>query len=245
MILAIDLGNSNASVGIFEGKRLSKSWPVKFSSLAEFERAIRSRGMRGIEGACVSSVVPSADASVRGFLARTFGIKPLFVNHKNAGMMVRGYDAEQLGADRLVAAMAAYERYKNPVIVIDAGTAITIDLVNARGEFTGGMIVPGLGTAAESLFERAEKLPLVKLTPPRSVRGKDTRSAINSGIVLGCAGMVDHLVRELMRESRTRASVVATGGDAGLLKRMCRTIGKVHPHLVLEGLRIIWERNNQ
>lgn len=244
MLLTVDLGNSNASVGLFKGRRLSRSWPVKFSSIPEFERALRGHARGEVEGACVSSVVPSADARVRRFLRKAFGVEPIFASHKNAGMRVNGYNARQLGADRLVAAIGAYERYRRPVIVIDAGTAITIDLVNRKGEFAGGAIVPGLGTAAESLYGAAEKLPLVKPKPARSVKGKDTRSAINSGIVHGYAGMIDHLVRELKRESGTKSLVVATGGDAKILKTVCRTIDRVHPHLVLEGLRIIWERNN-
>ena len=243
MLLTLDLGNSNASVGLFNDRRLVSSRSVKFHSMAELERSLRS-GAREIEGACVSSVVPSMDARVRRFLKRTFGVEPVFANHKNSGMRVCGYNARQLGADRLVAAVAAYERYKRPVIVIDAGTAITIDLVNRKGEFAGGAIVPGLHTACESLYRVAEKLPHVKPAYTKRVRGKDTRSAINSGVVQGYAGLVDHIVRELRRESKTKALVVATGGDAKLLKKMCGTIDKVNPHLILEGLRIIWERNN-
>lgn len=243
MLLTLDLGNSNASVGLFKGRRLVSSRSVKFHSIAELERSLR-RGARRVEGACVASVVPSADVRVRRFLKRSFGVKPIFASHKNAGMRVRGYSARQLGADRLVAAVAAYERYKKPVIVIDAGTAITIDLVSKKGEFAGGTIVPGLHTACESLHRVAEKLPLVKPAYTKRVRGRDTRSAINSGVVQGYAGMVDHVVREMRRESKTKALVVATGGDAKLLKKVCTTIDKVHPDLILEGLRIIWERNN-
>lgn len=243
MLLTLDLGNSNASFGLFKGRRLVSSRSVKFHSIAELERSLRG-GVRGIDGACVASVVPSADARVCRFLKRVFGVEPIFASHKNAGMRVRGYNARQLGADRLVAAVAAYWRYKKPVIVIDAGTAITIDLVNRKGEFAGGAIVPGLHTACESLYRVAEKLPHVKPAYTRRVRGKDTRSAINLGVVQGYAGLVDHIVRELRRESKTKALVVATGGDAKLLKKMCGTIDRVHPNLVLEGLQIIWERNN-
>lgn len=243
MLLTIDLGNSNASVGLFKGRRLVNSRSVKFHSISELERSLR-KGIRKIDGVCVASVVPSMDARVRRFLERTFGVKPLFANHKNAGMRVRNYNAKQLGADRLVAAVAAYERYRKPLIIIDAGTAITLDLVNSWGEFTGGAIVPGFGTAADSLERAAEKLPHVKLKPSRSVKGRDTRSAISSGIVHGYAGMIGHLIRELRRESRTEALVVATGGDASLLKKICGTIDRVYPNLVLEGLRIIWERNS-
>jgi type III pantothenate kinase len=241
MLLTLDLGNSNASVGLFKGRRLVKSRSFKFRSITELKGLLKG-GARRIDGACVASVVPSADARVHRFLKRTFGIEPIFANHKNAGMRVRGYNARQLGADRLVAAVGACERYGAPAIVIDAGTAITIDLVNRKGEFAGGAIVPGLGTATDSLERAAEKIPLVKLKPSCSVKGKDTRSAINSGIVHGYAGMVDHLVREMSRDSK--ALVVATGGDAKLLRSVCRTIDRVHPNLVLEGLRIIWERNN-
>jgi type III pantothenate kinase len=241
MLLTLDLGNSNASVGLFNGRRLVRSRSVKFHSMSELEKSLRA-GVRSIDGACVASVVPSMDARVRRFLERAFGVEPLFANHENAGMSIRNYNAKQLGADRIVAAVAAYERYKKPLIVIDAGTAITIDFVNRKGEFVGGAIVPGLHTACESLHLVAEKLPLVSPTYTRSVRGKDTRSAINSGVVQGYAGMVDHLVREMGRGSK--ALVVATGGDAKLLKKTCDKIDKVHPNLVLEGLRIIWERNN-
>jgi type III pantothenate kinase len=241
MLLTLDLGNSNASIGLFNGRRLVRSRSVKFHSMSELEKSLR-RSASGIDGACVASVVPSMDERVRRFLKRRFGIEPLFANYKNSGMRVRGYDARQLGTDRLVAAVAAYDSYKSPVIVIDAGTAITIDLVNGKGDFMGGAIVPGLHTACESLHLVAEKLPLVKPAYVKGVRGKDTRSAINSGIVQGYAGMVDHLVREMGRGSK--ALVVATGGDAKLLKRMCHTIDRVHTNLVLEGLRIIWERNS-
>lgn len=245
MLLAIDLGNSRVTFGLFKGARLARSASKGFASTKGLGGIISTWvGRRAVDGVVVSSVVPSANAALRRACKKLFGVIPLFVSSNNSGMRIRNYNRRQLGADRIVAAVAAYERYKKPVIVVDAGTAITIDLVNRKGEFAGGVIVPGLHAACESLHHVAEKLPLVKPAYTKRVIGKDTRSAINSGIVQGYAGMVDHVVREMKRESGMKATVVATGGDAKLLKKMCRTIDKVYPHLILEGLRIIWELNN-
>lgn len=247
MLLTIDLGNYRASLGVFNDRKLVRTWSKGISSMRDLKgivpASVGRHTAKGIGGVCISSVVPSADRKLRVALRRRFGIKPIFVDSKNAGIRILNYNRRQLGADRIAAAVAAREIYKRPVIVIDAGTAITIDLVNSKGEFAGGVIVPGLQTAAESLHRVAEKLPLVKIGHSGRIKGRDTRSAINSGIANGYAGMVDHLIREMKRESKTNASVVVTGGDAKLLKGMCRTIDRIHPHLVLEGLRVVWERN--
>jgi len=247
VLLAIDLGNTKLTLGIFNGRRLVRSYSTTPASAGNLRSIIAAwvgpYDAKQIEGVSVSSVRPSADQRLRRGLRRLYGVTPLFVSGRNAGMRVKGYDEGQLGSDRLVGAMAAFERYKRPCVVVDAGTAITIDLVNARGEFEGGVIVPGLNIAADSLHQAAEKLPLVRIAPVRAVRGRDTRSAIRSGIVHGFAAMVDGLVRAMTREARTRAVVVATGGHASLLRRMCATVDHVNRHLVLEGLRIVWERH--
>jgi type III pantothenate kinase len=239
MLLTIDIGNTNVTCGLFRGSRLLKAWNLKQSGLLSFENdAARSETLDGI---CMCSVAPGATVLVREACKDAFGIEPLVAGSWNAGMPIVGYDPKQLGADRLMAALAAYERYRKALIVVDAGTAITIDLVDADGAFRGGAIAPGVGLSAQALHEATGQLPLVEPAPARRAIGRDTRSAINSGLVNGAAGLIDRLAHDIAREGKVKPLVVATGGDANLLKKHCASIERVHPHLVLEGLRIVWE----
>jgi type III pantothenate kinase len=249
MLLAIDIGNSKAACGLFRGKRLVRSWSFGITSSrnATFIKGcllggIGTHDRPHVDGVCMSSVVPSLSSKFKSICRHSLGISPLFVTAKSSGMKVKGYAERNLGTDRLMSACAAFEIYGGPALVIDAGTAITIDLVTRKGEFAGGVILPGLDLAAASLNRAAEKLPLVHPSPARRIIGRDTRSAISSGIANGYAGMVDHLVGEMSREARVKPKVIVTGGAAKFLKRICGTIDRVHPHLVLEGLRIVWER---
>jgi type III pantothenate kinase len=249
MLLAIDIGNTNATCGLFRRNRLCKVWKLPCKALEDarsLARTLASGVGKGraapLAGICIASVVPRLDARFRAACREAFGRVPLFATHRTIGIAIRGYDRKQVGADRLVAALAAYERTGRATIVVDAGTAITIDLVNGRGEFAGGVIVPGLATHAAALHAVAEKLPLVKIRPLPRVRGRSTEEAIRGGIFHGTAGLVDHLVREISREARVRARVIATGGDAKLLARACTSIHEVRPDLILEGLQLVWER---
>ncbi len=245
-VLAIDIGNTNVACALFSGRRLVKRWSMRTDECRDMRAlALRLRAAVGArrfpEGACIVNVVPRLDPIFRGACKVAFGVVPLFANHNSIPMRIRGYDKKQLGADRLVAAFAAYQEYRKPVIIIDAGTAITIDLVSARGEFAGGVIVPGLSIAAASLHAMTAKLPLVKPRLTARAIGRNTREAINSGLIRGYAGLVDGIVRSIARQSHGKPLVIATGGDAILLKRSCRTIRRVHPDLILRGLDLLWE----
>ena len=252
MLLAIDIGNTNAACGLFEEARLVKRWRLPRASLrtAEAIRAALTAGLGKrrlprVRGVCIASVVPELDARFRAACRRTFGIEPLFATHETAGMRIESYDRRQVGADRLVAALAGFSRARRATIIVDAGTAITIDLVTARGAFAGGVIVPGMGTQAAALYAVAAKLPLVRVRPTRRVRGRTTEDAIRGGIFHGTAGLVDAIVGKIAREARVRPRVIATGGDAPALSRACTCIDEVRPDLVLEGLRLVWEKNRK
>ena len=244
-ILTIDVGNTNVTCALFKGARISKKWRISTAdcvSAAAIVKSLRAKaGKRAIDGVCIASVVPRLDRLFGRACKRAFGIAPLFATCNTIPMRIKNYDRAQLGADRLVAAYAAYQRYQKPVIVIDAGTAITIDLVNARGEFAGGAIVPGLATAAASLHATTAKLPLVKPHATMRTIGRNTREAINSGVVRGYAGLVDSLVRSIAKQSRGKPLVIATGGDAIILRRACRTIRCVDLDLIHNGLQLLWE----
>jgi len=159
------------------------------------------------------------------------------------GMDIRYDNPREVGADRIVNAVAAYELYGGPAIVVDFGTATTFDVISAQGEYLGGAIAPGIGISTEALFERAARLPRIELVKPRSAIGKNTVASMQAGIVFGFAGQVDELVRRIKKELGEEARVIATGGMAELLAGEARTIEKVDPLLTLEGLRLIYERN--
>ncbi|MFH1829390.1 MAG: type III pantothenate kinase [Pseudomonadota bacterium] len=249
-LLTIDIGNTNITCGLFKGKTLLKKWRIpndrshSASSLGKrLKQSIGVRNTKNIEGACICSVVPKLNHRIRNACSDALGIKPLFVNWRIIGMPIKKYNKKQLGVDRIVAAYAAYEKYRKALIVIDAGSAITIDLVTKQGEFSGGVIVPGLTTSAKTLESISTKLPYVKPSVVKHTKGKSTKEAISAGLFHGYAGLVDHLVKKISRQVRTQPLVIATGGEAALLKRACTSIDRVHDDLILEGLRVMWERN--
>ena len=249
MFLAIDIGNSLATCGLFEGEEITRHWSIDHGegvSPAALWRTLRegAGGRRLVDGACIASVVPKMDRAFRGAVRSAFDVEVLLATPEAIGIPIRGYDREQVGADRLLAAAAAYERHGRALIVIDAGTAITVDYVTARGEFAGGAIAPGMDASARMLRDIAAQLPYVRPLPARRAIAKTTEDAIRAGLYFGHAGMVDNIVKEIAKEARARPLVVATGGDAELIKRACPQIKHVHPHLVLEGLRLTWERNS-
>ncbi len=248
-LLAIDIGNTNIACGLFKGKRIIKRWFMskelcRSASVLSWElkRNIGARHIKEIDGVCICSVVPRLDDMFRNACQAALGIRPLFASAENAGMPIKDYDKKQLGADRIVAALAAYDKYKKALIVVDAGSAITIDLVTASGEFAGGVIVPGLDTSARTLHKISTKLPYVKPTVVKRTTGRNTKEAISAGLFHGYAGLVDHLVQKISKEAKARPLVIATGGESALLKRSCTTIDHVHNNLIFEGLRLVWKR---
>jgi len=202
--------------------------------------------MKRVEAVVVSCVVPPLLRAIHELCQRYFGVRPLVVGPGiQTGMPILYDNPKEVGADRIVNAVAAFERYRQGVIVVDFGTATTFDMISPRGEYLGGAIAPGVGVASEALFQRTAQLPKVEFARPASVLGKNTVSSIQSGLFWGYVGLVDGIVQRLSREhGEGRTRVVATGGLAQLIASESSTIEEVDEFLLLDGMRIIYERNS-
>jgi type III pantothenate kinase len=259
MLLAIDVGNTNIVLGVFDGDRLAESW--RLATMRErtadeigilvthlFERS--GIALDRVTGIILSSVVPPLTGTMEEMAERYFGRRPLTVDpSSNTGMPVLYSPASDVGADRVVNGVAAYEAYgrasKSPVIVVDFGTATTFDAISAAGEYIGGVICPGIGISADALFQRAARLPRVDVRKPPTVIGRTTVTSMQSGLFFGYVAMVDGIVARMRTELEggSRAACVATGGMADVLAGETTAIQRVDRDLTLEGLRIIWRRN--
>jgi type III pantothenate kinase len=245
MLLAIDIGNTNIVFGVFSGKKIIKQWriPTPKTTLQ------RLPALKGIDRIVVASVVPSLDKSLAKLLLKKYFIKPHFVTASNIPVIrIRMKNKMEVGADRVVDALAAYKLYGGPVIVVDFGTATTFDVITAKGEYLGGAIAPGLLLARDALHAKTAKLPIVELKAPRSVIGNNTVEAIRSGLVLGYVAMVEGLVARIKNESRItihdsrttshEPRVVATGGLAPLICKYTRVVDIIDENLTLKGLML-------
>ncbi len=253
MLLAIDIGNTTIALGVFEGKTLVKEWRAR----SEREKTADEYGilllnllrLSGLEpsavaGVVVSSVVPPLTPAFQELSQRLFGRKALVVGPGlKTGMPLLYENPGEVGADRVVASIAAYEKYGGPCIVVDFGTATTFDAVTAKGEYLGGAIAPGIGISAEALYLRTAKLPRIEVVKPKRAIGKTTVASMQSGIYFGYVGLVNHLIEEISGELGGRAAIVVTGGFGGALGPEIRGEHHFEPHLVLDGLRIIYDRN--
>lgn len=253
MLLAIDIGNTNISYGIIEGEELklhlrSASSPSRTAD----EYAVLVRQMlllRGvdpdvIDGAIIASVVPVLTDTMVGLTRTGFGCTPLVVGPGiKTGMPILYEDPREVGADRIVNAVAAYAWAQDAVIVVDFGTATTFDCISRAGEYLGGAISPGIQISAEALFARASRLHRVDIAEPTQVVGRNTVSSMQSGIVFGYAGLVDGLCRRIQAELGHPCRVVGTGGHATLIASQAASIEHVDPNLTLNGLRLVYERN--
>lgn len=253
MVLVLDIGNTNIVLGVYEDTRLVASCRMatdRQKTTDEYAMVIRDlfsyHGLdfADVSGVAISCVVPPVISTFEDLARRYFHCEPVVVEPGvRTGMVIRYENPKEVGADRIVNAVAAYEKYGGPVIVVDFGTATTFCAISASGEYLGGAIAPGIGISSEALFARAAKLPRVELVKPRSVIGRSTVASMQAGIIYGTVGLVDEIVRRMKREMGGNPRVIATGGFAPLIAEDSSEIDVLDPDLTLEGLRILFERN--
>jgi type III pantothenate kinase len=253
MLLAIDAGNTNLTIGVFDGTAIRTRWRLRTvpEQTADewglkFRELLASAEIDATEiGAIiVSSVVPPLETTLTGMARRYFGRDPIFVNGSiETGLSILYDNPREVGADRVVNAVAALHKYGGPCIVVDLGTAITFDAVSARGEYLGGIICPGIGISISGLFTKTARLPLVDFREPEKLIGTNTVGSIQSGIYYGAIGMIDGILERMIAAMGGEVKTVATGGQASLITRGSRFVTLADDDLTLEGLRLIWERN--
>jgi len=249
MLFVIDIGNTNTVLGVYHDERLIHSWRVKTEHKAtedEFHILVGNLftfgniHIKDIQQTIASCVVPPMMGILDAFCHKYLNHSPLWVNARNVSMPICLKNPDEVGADRLVNAIAAYHRYGGNLVVIDFGTATTFDCISSKGEYLGGAISPGIMIASEALFMNASKLPRVDIyLPPDHIIGKDTAESIQSGIIFGYAGLVDGIVKRIYKEMDNDPTIIATGGLAPLMANVSECIKHVEPDLTLEGLRLI------
>jgi len=254
MMLAVDIGNTNIVLGVYRGRELLHHFRLstaRQTTVDEYGVLIHNLfkmselSIKDIEGVIISSVVPPLVQVIVEMCVKYIGQDPLLVGPGiKTGLNLRYENPREVGADRIVNAVAAIEQYKCPLVVVDFGTATTFDCIDAGANYLGGAIVPGLGISTEALYQRASKLPRIELEKPKKVIGRNTVHAMQAGIIFGYAGQVEGIVRRIKVEMNApELKVIATGGLASLIAGETECIHEVNPMLTLEGLRIIYDRN--
>jgi len=255
MLLAVDVGNTETVLGVFSDRDLTRQWRI--STVADRtadELALMFGGLlehqdlsfdRNVTAVVIASVVPTATQALREMVRRYFGFRPLVVEPGvKTGIPVLTDNPKEVGADRVLNAVAAIDLHGSPAVVVDFGTATTFDAVSEKGEYVGGVIAPGVQISAAALYEHTARLPRVELVAPSSVIGKNTVESVQSGIMYGYASMVDGVVERMAKELG-KPTVIATGGLAPVMIEECSSVDHHEPWLTLQGLRIVFERNTE
>jgi len=252
MLLVIDIGNTNTSLGVFDGETLVNHWRLtterartgdEWGVLARNLFALGGLDFKSIDAIAIASVVPPLNFTIKRTAEVYFHLTPLFIDHTvDTGLPILYQPASDVGADRIVDAVAAIKKYGAPCIVVDFGTATTFDAIDGKGQYLGGVITPGITISSDALFERAAKLPRVEIRRPQKVIGAATVAAMQSGLYHGYVGLVDGILRKMIDELGGTAHVIATGGLASLIATGSEFIEQVDATLTLEGLRLVYER---
>ncbi len=253
MILVFDVGNTNTVIGVYDGEKLLNHWRIRTNAQRtgdEYGILLRSLlendklNIKDIKSVVVSSVVPTLMMELEWMSRKFFACRPLVIGPgvKN-GLAIKYENPREVGADRVVNAVAAYNKYGGPLIIVDFGTATTFCVVSAKGEYLGGAIAPGIIISTEALVSKAAKLPRVELQRPRSLIGKNTVSSMQAGIMYGFVGQVEGIITRMKTEIEGEPQVIATGGLAAVIARETDVIDKVDEFLTLDGLRLIYEMN--
>src|SRR2546430_15496173 len=255
MLLVIDIGSTNTSLGVFDGENLVTHWRLTTARARtgdEWGRharnlfALAGLDFKAIDAIAIASVVPPLNFTLKRMAEVYFQITPLFVDDTvDTGVPILYQPPSDVGADRIVDAVAAIHKYGAPCLVVDFGTATTFDAINAKGEYLGGVITPGITISADALFERAAKLPRVEIKRPQNVVGSSTVDAVEAGLYHGYVGLVDGILRKMIDELGAKTHVIATGGLAPLIARGSEFIETVDETLTLEGLRILYEKTSK
>ena len=253
MLLALDAGNTNITIGAFDGRNLIAHWRLRtiheqtadeWGILLRNLFAASGLQLGQVQGVIIASVVPPVDPTLDEMVDRCFHRRALFVTPETpTGLKILYDNPREVGADRVVNSVGAYHEFGGPCVVVDLGTAITFDVVSAGAEYLGGIICPGIGIAAGGLFAKTARLPRVDFREPEKLVATNTVGSIQSGLYYGTVGMIDGILERLIEQLGSQTHMVATGGQAALIVRGSRYLKRLDEHLTLKGLRLIWERN--
>ncbi len=255
MLLALDAGNTNITIGAFEEGALTGRWRLRtvheqtadeWGVLLRNLFALNSLDLSRVDGIIIASVVPPLDSTLAEMTRRYFHREPMFVTSTtDTGLKILYDNPREVGADRIVNGVAAFAKYGGPCVVVDLGTAITFDAVSSNAEYLGGVICPGIGISIEGLFAKTARLPLVDFCEPEKLIGTNTVGSMQSGLYYGAIGMIDGILERLMETLGPETTAIATGGQAELIVRGSRYLKEMDADLTLRGLHLIWERNHK